>query len=181
MGTVVLGWDPGRGTRWVPPYDSALRTLAGAGSVTRPWPLRGTAGPKAHGCTTATPPPGTRVHLMLQGRTRGLVGRGVVRSTAFAAVDPAQPATLCPHVLIEWDRLRPIAERIGVEALVARVPEVPWASLYAPVHALTEDEAARLHSVWGGDRPAARPGPARTARPGELDGGQPSARSAAAL
>jgi hypothetical protein len=169
VGTVILGWDPNRGTRWAPPFAHALATFARAGSVTTPWAV----GPCHEPC--AAPPAGTRVHLMLQGGTRGLVGRGTVRSAAFPAADPTRPGALGAHVLVEWDHLLPVADRIAPEELAARVPEIPWSSLYAPTHPLTDDEAARLDRVWAGPHPSARPGPTR--RPLR----QPRVRSAAAL
>ena len=97
MGTVVLGWDLDRGTRWVPPYERAVTQVALTGPTTAPWHL-------GH---TRVPAPGTRVHLMLQGHTRGLVGRGVVRSAPFRAGPADRPGTLGTHVLIEWDQLLP--------------------------------------------------------------------------
>jgi len=103
------------------------------------------------------------------------VGRGTIRSAAFPAADPTRRGALSAHVLVEWDHLLPASDRIATEELAARVPEIPWSSLYAPTHPLADDQAARLDRVWASPHPSARPGPAR--RPGP----QPRVRSAAAL
>lgn len=108
---------PGVGPRprhpLVPPYVNAVTRVTLAGPVTAPWHLG--AGP--------VPPVGTRVQLMLQGHTRGLVGRGVVRSAPFRAGPTDRPGTLGTHVLIEWDQLRH-----GPEC--DRVPSDTW----KPIH-----------------------------------------------
>ena len=117
MGTVVLGWDLDRGTRWVPRYEQAAARVALTGPITAPWHLG--SGP--------VPAPGTRVHLMLQGRTRGLVGRGIVRSAPFRAGPTDHPGTLGTHVLMEWDRLRPITDPITCQWLAHQVPTITWA------------------------------------------------------
>ena len=123
MGTVVLGWDRDGGIRWVPPYESAVARVALTGPTTAPWHLG--RGP--------VPAPDTRVHLMLQGHTRGLVGRGVVRSAPFRAGPTDRPGTVGTHVLIEWDRLLPIDERIPCDRLARQVPAMPWADTYRDV------------------------------------------------
>ena len=86
--------------RWIPPYEDTLARIERKGTATTPWQV-------GHGLA---PSPGTRVHLMLQGRTRGLVGRGVVRSAPFQAADADRPGTLTTHVIVDWDRLLPLAE-----------------------------------------------------------------------
>jgi hypothetical protein len=154
MDTVLLGWDLERGTRWVPPYEHALAAIASNGTLTTPWGIGGDPAPR----------PGTRVHLMLQGSVRGLVGTGMVRSAPFPAADAARPGTLAQHILVEWDRLLPIHERVLVAELAARVPEVAWAELYAPVHALEPTDAARLDRVWASPHPSAGAGPSRVRR-----------------
>jgi hypothetical protein len=145
MGTVVLGWDLDRGTRWVPPYDQAVTRLALTGPVTAPWYVgRGPA-----------PAPGTHVHLMLQGHTRGLVGRGIVRSAPFLAGAPDHGGTLGAYVLIEWDRLLPITDRITPEQLAHQVPRVNWANTYADVLALPEGVGDELDLLWDSPHPGA--------------------------
>ena len=93
-------------------------------------------------------PVGTRVHLMLLGRQRGLIGRGTVRSAPFLSADPTRPGQVIHHVLVEWDTLLPLDRRIPVEALEAAVPELPWRSSYAPTHGLSPDGAQQLDLMW---------------------------------
>jgi hypothetical protein len=155
MDTVVLGWDLERGTRWVPPYEHALAAMASSPTITVPWGIG--SGP--------APAPGTRVHLMLQGRLRGLVGRGLVRSAPFRAADSARPGTLAQHVLVEWDHLLPVEDRIAVAELAARVPDIAWAELYAPAHRLSATDAERLDRAWASPHPSACAGRSRVRRP----------------
>jgi hypothetical protein len=151
MEAFVLGWDLERGTRWVPPYEHVLAGVCANGTTTAPWSIG--EGP--------TPAPGSRVHLMLQGRVRGLVGRGTVCSAPYAAGDPGHPGTLAQHVLVDWDHLLPIEERISVDELSTRVPALAWQELYAPVHALSSEDAARIERAWVSPHPSARPGRSR--------------------
>jgi hypothetical protein len=150
---VLLGWDVERGAPWLPPFADAQAEWAEHGTVTSRFCLRGDA-----------PAVGTTVHLMLQGRTRGLIGRGTVRSAPFSAGDPASPGSLAAYVLIEWDHLLTVDDRIRPEELAARAPEVDWAGLYRPELPLTDDQSARLDRVWASPHPSARPGPSRWAR-----------------
>ena len=142
MGTVVLGWDLDRGTRWVPSYEQAVTRVVLTGPVTVPWHLGD--GP--------VPPPGARVHLMLQGRTRGLVGRGVVRGAGFRAGTAQRPGTLGTHVLIEWDQLRLIGERIPCEDLARRVPGVDWSGTYRDVLQIPDEIGDDLDQLWAPPR-----------------------------
>jgi hypothetical protein len=112
--------------------------VALTGPVTAPWHLG--AGP--------VPAPGTRVHLMLEGHTRGLVGRGIVRSAPFRAGPADRPGTLGTHVLIEWDQLRPITSPIGCERLVHQVPAVPWAATYCDVLEVPDEVGDALDLLW---------------------------------
>jgi 5-methylcytosine-specific restriction protein A len=153
MSAVILGWDPDRGSRWVPPYEHALAQASAHGRTTTRFRVDG-----------EVPRVGTTVHLMLQGRERGLVGRGTVRSAPFRSSDPARPGTLATYVLVDWDHLLPAEERIGPEELAARVPEVSWASLYGASTPLDDDQAHRLERVWRAPHPSARPGRSRFAR-----------------
>jgi 5-methylcytosine-specific restriction protein A len=153
MHAVVLGWDPDRGTRWVPPYEHALAQSAAQGTITSRYRMDG-----------PVPPVGTTVHLMLQGRTRGLVGHGTVRSAPFRSADPARPGAIATYALVEWDHLLPVEERIRPEELAARVPEVAWTSLYGPGTPLDEDQSDRLDRVWRAPHPSSRAGRSRLAR-----------------
>lgn len=153
MSAVVLGWDPDRGTRWVPPYAHALAQCAAQGTATSRFRVDG-----------PVPPVGTTVHLMLQGPVRGLVGRGTVRGAPFRSADPARPGAMATYVLVEWDHLLPVEERIRPEELAARVPEVPWSSLYGPGAPLDDDQSDRLDRVWRAPHPSASPGRSRLSR-----------------
>jgi hypothetical protein len=153
MDAVVLGWDPDRGARWVPPYDRALAQFDAVGSAVLPWRIDG----------EPMPAPGTVVHLMLQGRRRGLVGRGVVRSAPYAAFHADRPGVLAPHVLVAWDHLLPLDEPISAEELAVRVPGVGWGELYAPAVLLPFRAAHELDRVWAAPHPSASPSSRRVA------------------
>jgi len=98
---------------------------------------------------------------MLQGSTRGLVGRGTVRSAPYLAADVARPGRVATYALVQWDHLLPLVERITPEELAARVPAVRWGTLYAAVHRLGAEDAERLDRVWAAPHPSARPGRSR--------------------
>lgn len=143
---VVLGWDLARGIRWVPPYEQALAGVELEGHATTTYRIDG----------RDVPAPGTTVHLMLQGATRGLIGHGTVRSAPYLSAYPGQPGRSATYVLIEWDRLLPVADRILPEELAARVPDVAWREVYRPVQALSDADAHRLERVWAAPHPSAR-------------------------
>jgi hypothetical protein len=153
MTAVILGWDPDRGNQWVPPYEHALAQVSAEGSARTTYRVAG-----------EVPAVGTTVHLMLQGRTRGLIGNGVVRSRPFPSSDPAHPGTMAWYVLVEWEHLLPATDRIGPEELDARVPDVPWRSLYGSCTPLDAEQSHRLERVWRAPHPSARPGRSRLAR-----------------
>lgn len=136
---VLLGWDPDRGSHWVPPFDRVLTQLATTGRATAPWSL---------GPSGVAPRPGVVVHLMVQGRQRGLIGRGIVRSSPYRALDPARRGTMALHVIVEWDHLRPIEDRITLEQLEADAPDLPWRETYAPMSDVPPPTAAALDLIW---------------------------------
>jgi 5-methylcytosine-specific restriction protein A len=138
MGTVVLGWDPDRGNRFHPSYDDSVQRCRDNHGLLGRWPV---------GDWRLTPV-GTDVHLMLQGRERGLVGRGVVRSAPFLAGDPAHAGQVTHHCMVQWTSLLPLDRRIPVEALEAAVPELAWRSAYAPAAALSPEGARQLELMW---------------------------------
>jgi hypothetical protein len=138
MNTVVLGWDPDRGNRWSPSYADSLRRCREGHGLLERWPVR----------DWHLAPAGTRVHLMLLGRQRGLIGRGTVRSAPFLAADPARPGQVIHHVLVEWETLVPLDRRIPVEALEAAVPELEWRGSYAPAVPLSPEGAQQLDLMW---------------------------------
>lgn len=140
----MLGWDPTHGTRWVPPLDQVRAQLAATGRARAPWRL-------ATG--SIVPGVGSEVHLMLQGRLRGLVGRGVVRTGAYLAGDPEHLGSLAPHVLIEWDRLQALDDAIGLRRLEAEVPDVPWREAYGQILQIPPDAVRDLDRVWGTPAP----------------------------
>jgi hypothetical protein len=51
-------------------------------------------------------------------------------------------------VLIEWDRLLPISERITPERLAHQVPSLNWANTYSDVLALPEGVGDELDRLW---------------------------------
>lgn len=138
MDAAVLGWDPDQGNRWTSSYAACAQRCA-----------------DEHGLLERAPvadwrlvPVGTRVHLMLLGSQRGLIGRGTVRSAPFLSADPTRPGQVIHHALIQWDTLLPLDRRIPVQVLEAAVPELPWRSTYADALALTPEGAQQLDLIW---------------------------------
>jgi 5-methylcytosine-specific restriction enzyme A len=138
MDTVVLGWDPDRGNRWNPSHADCIRRCRDDHVVLERWPVR----------DWRLTPPGTRVHLMLLGRRRGLIGRGTVRSAPFLSADPTRPGQVIHHVLVEWSTLLPLDRCIPVEALEAAVPGLPWRGSYASAVAISPEAAQQLDLMW---------------------------------
>lgn len=138
MGTVILGWNPEEGVRWSADYaDLVQRTVRGRGVLAR-WPVEA-----GH-----VPPVGTAAHLALQGRARGLLGRGTVRSAPFLSADPRRPGHVTPHVLVEWSVLLPQDQPIDVATLHRAVPECDWRGSNCLAQALPDSVAGRLDRVW---------------------------------
>ncbi len=141
MDTAVLGWDPDQANRWSLSYDDCVRRCRDDHGLLERWPVRDWRLVSA----------GTQVHLMLQGRQRGLIGRGTVRSAPLLSGDATRPGQLVHHVLVEWSTLLPLDRRIPVEALEAAVPELPWRSSYASAMALSPAGAQQLDLMWAAD------------------------------
>ena len=178
--SVILGWDPVRGAHALPQFRAAAAAIEAEGRGTTPWAVS-PGSPLEYG---------VRVHLMLQGAQRGIVGLGTVRSAPFLSFTGQHNGPLSQHVMISWRALLPEDERIGIAELNARVPEVDWERIYAPEVALSPDASARLDRVWLAPHPSAAAGPARRAasrrvdEPIRVDSGVDQARwsrSAAAL
>jgi len=158
MAVVLMGWDPERGTRWVPPYGTVVDQVAAGGRATVPWQLHGEHSPLT----------GTRVHLLLQGHERGLVGLGTVASGPFLSAAHAMPGTLATHVLITWQALLPVAERITPDELAVRVPGIAWDDVYGEVHVISPNAQHALERLWLAPHPAAKAGPSRRATASRL-------------
>ncbi len=138
METVVLGWDPDQGNRWNPSYAECVRRSREDHGLLERWPVG----------DWRLAPAGTRVHLMLLGRQRGLIGRGTVRSAPFLSADPTRPGQVIHHVLVDWETLLPLDMRIPVEALEVAVPELAWRGSYASAVALSPEGAQQLDLMW---------------------------------
>lgn len=158
--SVILGWDPARGAHALPLFRAAAAGIEAEGRGTTPWPVSARS-PLAYS---------TRVHLMLQGEKRGIVGLGTVRSAPFLSFTDAQNGQMSQHVMISWRVLLPEDDLIGIAELTARVPEVDWDRLYTPELTLSEDASARLDRVWLAPHPSAGGGPARRAAVRRVDG-----------
>jgi hypothetical protein len=154
MGSIVLGWDPDRGTRWTTSFEDCLRRCRDEGGILE----RTAVG------DWALAPVGTRVHLLALGHPRGLIGRGTVRSSPFLSADPARPGQMIHHVLVEWDALLPLTGPIPVEALEAAAPGVPWRRCGTDVLPLSTDAGQQLDLLWAGWTAPPAQGLARWAR-----------------
>lgn len=157
--SVILGWDPVRGAHALPLFRSAAAAIEAEGRGTMPWPIV-PGSPLGYG---------HRVHLMLQGAERGIVGWGTVRSAPFLSFTGAQHGPLSEHVIVSWRALLPEDDRIGTAELAARVPEVDWERIYGPEIVLPLDAADRLERVWLAPHPALGAGQARRAAARRID------------
>jgi hypothetical protein len=175
--SIILGWDPARGAHVLPQFRSAAAQIQAEGRGSMPWPVA------PHSRLEY----GTRVHLMLQGAQRGIVGLGTVRSAPFLSFTGTQNGPMSQYVMISWRALLPEEDRIGTLELAARVPDIDWDRLYAPELALSPEDSFRLDRVWLAPHPSAGAGAARRAASRLIDEPVPSgdqgrwSRSAAAL
>lgn len=144
---IILGWDPGRGARLVPLFRDARAAIQTGGRGSTPWRV-GSDSPLR---------PGTRVHLMLQGPVRGVVGYGRVVTAPFLSLADTRPGPLLPHVMVSWAALLPEESRITTTELEVRAPGPGWGRLDAPVTVVDDETAARLERVWLAPHPAMRP------------------------
>lgn len=156
---VIIGWDPERAAHWLTLFRSAAAAIEAEGRGITPWPAPGDSN-----LTT-----GTRVHLMLQGAERGIVGYGTVRTAPFLSFTGPTQGPLSPHVMISWRALLPQDECIGAPELLARVPGIAWDRIYQSELVLPEEAASRLERVWLAPHPSARPGAARRAASHRID------------
>ena len=140
MNTVVLGWDPEQPTRWAAPYDRCVQRCDTEQGLLERWPID----------DWQLAPVGTTAHLMLQGHQRGLIGRGTVASTPFLSADPGAPGQAMHHVMIRWTTLLPESERVPLEVLEVRVPDVPWSSNYCATLPVSPNSAQQLTELWAG-------------------------------
>ena len=138
MNTVVLGWDPEHATRWAAPYDRCVQRCDAERGLLERWPIG----------DWHFAPVGTTAHLMLQGHQRGLIGRGTVASTPFLSADPGAPGQVMHHVMIRWTTLLPESERVPLEVLEMRVPDVPWCSTYCAALPVSPNSAQQLTELW---------------------------------
>lgn len=175
--SIILGWDPARGANVLPQFRSAAAAIQTEGRGSMPWPVA------QHSHLEY----GMRVHLMLQGVERGIVGLGTVRSAPFLSLNGSQHGQMSQHVMISWRALLPEEDRIGTVELAARVPGTDWNRLYSPELVLSPEDSARLDRVWLAPHPSAGAGRARRAAARLIDEPVPSGaqgrwmRSAAAL
>jgi len=138
MNTVLLGWDPEHATRWAANYDRCVQRCDAEHGLLERWPIG----------DWHLAPVGTTAHLMLQGNQRGLIGRGTVASTPFLSADPGAPGRAMHHVMIRWTTLLPESERVPLEVLEVRVPDVPWRSSYGATLLVSPSSAAQLAELW---------------------------------
>lgn len=146
---MVLTWNPQRWDFAPGEYDSYVeQTQRVAPSAVRySW----SAGRRQHGVVI-----GERAFMLRQGADRrGIVGSGVVASEPYGAPhwDGSGRETL--FVDVDWDRFVDVDDRVPTEALLERVPSVPWNYLFASGAPLSDSAVRAVESLWSGTDRAA--------------------------
>lgn len=136
MATFLLTWNPKRSD--VNPDDLAI--TASGGVAHGQW----STGSRSGGID-----PGDRVFLVRQGTQRGVVGAGIATSRVFLDHHwDKDRDDLAHHVATDWSIVLDISDRLPVEKLLTRVPQIPWNHLQGSGVRVSDDAERRLHKEW---------------------------------
>jgi hypothetical protein len=72
---------------------------------------------------------GTAVYLLRLGSERGILARGETVTPIFEDAHWSQEGALARYVLIRFEKVVPISQRLQIEALVENFPKFPWMNL----------------------------------------------------
>jgi hypothetical protein len=120
MNVVLFTWNP---DKWDIPdrqWDREIRQIRDSGFIYSQWSV---------GNSTKLVQPGDTALLLRQTRDRGIVAKGIVTSDVFEEVtwnEELDEDATDHYVEITWTTQLPIADRLRIEELKAKLPEVSW-------------------------------------------------------
>jgi hypothetical protein len=120
MNVVLFTWNP---DKWDIPdrqWDREIRQIRDSGFLYSQWSV---------GNSTKLIKPGDTALLLRQTRDRGIVAKGIVTSEVFEEVtwnEELEEDATDHYVEITWTTQLPIADRLRLEDLQAKLPDVSW-------------------------------------------------------
>lgn len=139
MAAVILGWNPGRRSRW--DYHTAVEQVAGSGRFLHRWRL-------GH-YTDMTP--GSEVWLLLEGSrdtVAGLIGHGMVMSEPFEVLVPDDPEASGWYAVVAFDALLPLGDQIPKGVLTAAFPGIVWGGIADGPATVPPTAEPGLRQLW---------------------------------
>lgn len=139
MSGVILGWNPDKWNSWNPDYDSVVSMTESGLSVIEDWGIG----------NTKRVPIGSDAWLLRQGEHgRGLIGHGTTRSLPLPGPSAVDPSREVMQVVVEFDLLLPVAERVLPDRLTSEVPGIAWTHLQKNGTLVGGDSETQLRSLW---------------------------------
>lgn len=135
----ILTWHPLH-FRWPEfGYDEAIQVTAAG----QPWPEAWTIGVRKGGIG-----PGDRAVIYRQYQERGLVASGVFTSSVEIGKHWEHAGRAVRKVQVTWDIVLDYADRLPLEILKAKIPEVRWDHIQGSGIAVPAPAADRLGELW---------------------------------
>jgi 5-methylcytosine-specific restriction protein A len=144
VNSFLLTWNP---TKWEwddDDYNSVVEDTEQGIRVPGRWSV---------GNTRHAIHPGHRAYLVRQHNDRGLIGTGHFTSRPFEAGHFTDPDDSAWYAYLDWERLVDADDRIPLDELIDRVPEVSWNALLSSGTSVPAAAVDRLESIcvehWG--------------------------------
>jgi hypothetical protein len=145
--TFLLLWNPGdpetgdvrqREYLWKD-YDEAVQATAAG----RMWPKSWSVGRRRDGVY-----PRDRAFLLRVHRDRGLVAGGVITSGVFEGPHWNGSGDVANYAEVDWDTILDYEDRLPVETLKAKIPELPWGHYEGSGFLIPAPAARKLANLW---------------------------------
>jgi hypothetical protein len=135
---IMLTWNPDVWNAWDPPYEEAVAATSRGNVVPSRWSV----------ANRVNIPVGADAWFLLQGRQRGLLGHGVVTSEPFRDRHYVDPTWRSSYVMVDFDRLLSLEDRIPIEVLRTEAPSVKWNSFRSSGMSISPEGSLELERVW---------------------------------
>lgn len=136
--TFVLTWNP---ELWSDPRGDhhALTVVEQGGVVPDRW---------ATGQRTSGIDPGDHVVLLAQGKHRGLVRRGLARSSIYQDEHWQDENEIANYVDVVWTEVVDLADRLEIEELKRVAPGTNWDAFFSSGNQLKAGDATAVQGAW---------------------------------